>query len=836
VIDFLRWLIAIEIVGLTFLPLTCWFLRALPDRGYAFARVLGLLLVTFAMWWLGSLAPVANSTVLLWLLVLLGASGWLVWWRPTLENLRTARWAIIIEEILFITALIVWAWIRSFSPDINGTEKFMDLMLLQVSGRAHTFPPYDAWLAGYTVNYYYFGYLMMATLGHLASTAPTITFNLALALLFALGISSTYSLTYNLTCHHRWSLGGPILVMLLGNAHSFFFQVLQGKLPWNQYLWFWESSRIVGDSANVTATINEFPLFSFVLGDLHPHIMAIPEALLALAVALAYLLSHEFYAGAIARLILTAIVVGSLFAVNSWDLPTYLIIVAGAVIAAAYLNSKRHLGTPPGNISPDARTYSNTPLLAHVDTMLHPPPLPSKEHSEGTHLTVVEEAPFSTSEQGKVTWSTYSGWFGMRIHAHGSVPLKNPPWWAIAGASVVFLAIASVALYAPFYLHLQPATHGIGRVTTRTDFGQFAQIFGFMGLLALGFLATIAWKQGWLSSVLLEAHNTPSEAGGILPSSGESIALGLLAVAALALAAFLHLWVLLVTLTTAIVAIYILTDQPLRLNRSDLFTLGLIAMAGLILAGTELVYLRDPFDGSAAYRMNTVFKFYYEAWILLGLAGAYSAYRVFITLRNHSRTATLFWSALLAAGLVVGGVYTVLAPISYYSANSGEPVFHQSGLDGMHWMASADPGDYAAIRWLQRHVTDNSTILEATGDDYTTFARVSTFTGLPTLLGWGGHEGQWRGYIPLLQERHTLIDEIYSTGNAHLAQQLLKQNRVSLVYVGPCEEQIYGTGSASDLCGGGESAVHSAPNALTKFRTFMQTIYNHTGVTIYRLR
>ena len=140
-IDTIRWLIVIEILSVAFLPLTIWLFRSLPDRGFAFAKIWALLGITWGTWWIGTIVPVANSVALLWLLVAIGASTWVFRSRQTIDYIKEFKSLMATQEALFIAAFLVWAIIRSLNPDINGTEKPMDMMLLQATGRATSFPP-----------------------------------------------------------------------------------------------------------------------------------------------------------------------------------------------------------------------------------------------------------------------------------------------------------------------------------------------------------------------------------------------------------------------------------------------------------------------------------------------------------------------------------------------------------------------------------------------------------------------------------------------------------------------------------------------------------------------
>jgi YYY domain-containing protein len=801
--DALRWLLVADVVNVAFLPLTVRLLRSLPDRGYAPTKILGLLAITWVTWWTGTLFPIANNVVILWVLIGAGACSWVVLGRETLRTIREITRVIAVEEAIFVGAFAAWAIIRSLQPDISGTEKPMDLMLLQATGKASSFPPQDLWLSGHGVNYYYFGYLMMAVLGRLSGTPAVISYNLALAFVFAAAISGTYSIAYNLCRHLSWAGLGPVFTIILGNAHAFFVQILHGQLPWNEYLWYWPSSRVVAN------TITEFPMFSFILGDLHPHLLVLPLAFLAISCALEVALDERlawraFLVNHPVRLAAMGVVIGALFVTNSWDFPTYLCLLGIGLVLAAYRQDSMHsseLGAEAGR-------------SATGDAI---PPCAGREASAGP-----EEVSRAGSSERAVT-------------APDRFTAMTRYGWALRAAiSVCLVAASAIVLFAPYYLTYRSPTGGIGRVYTPTAPSEFLQVFGAIGLVCVALLLVLAWEQGWLPRVVSATRRSSSEAGYSRPGKID-IALGGLLLVVVGVGVLGRLWVVLLVLTVAISAFLLATARS-KPSKTDTFALALVGLAALVIALTETVYLHDAF-GAAVYRMNTVFKFYFQAWILLGLAAAYGAFRVYRTVHTRSRTAWALWLLLLGWVAVVGGAYSVLGTISYYSANSGGPVaFQERGLNGMAFMKTADPQDYAAITWLQNHVSGAPVILEATGGEYSMFARVSTFAGLPTLLGWEGHELQWRGNIPLISLRQQLIDMIYSSGSASTAAGLLRSNNVSLVYVGPCERQVYGNSAGTSGVCGSALPVRSATNALTKFGSFMRVVYRGNGVVIYGKR
>lgn len=779
-IQVVHWLVVAEVLSLTFLPLSTWLFQTLPDRGFAFAKVLGLLLVGWFTWWLGIFAPVGNSLLLPWsMIVLAGAGFWSNWGHRTLSLLRRRLTLLLIEETIFVVGFVLWSLARSFHPDITGTEKPMDLMLLEATGRASHFPPVDLWLSGHTVNYYYFGYLLIAMMGRLSGTSFLVSYNLGLALILGLGLAGSYSIAYNLSHSARWAILGPTFVMALGNAHSVFFQVIQGRLPWNTPGWYWESSRIVGESApGIATTINEFPAFSMILGDLHPHVMDIPLVFMSIAGALTLATGIDCSGGKRlathpVRIVLIGIGIGALFATNSWDFPTYLLLALAAII-----------------------------------------------------LGCVREATLVRHNEASAECDPESR------------PAKKASLTFKVGTTAGLLSVTAVAAFLPFYLEYRSPTQGLGRVNTLTSFGQFAQVFGFFGFVSSAFLAYLLWQprdvhfslprfgSGRITNARSRHSFSAPTTWGLVGAS-----LGLMTAVAI-----LDLWVIATGVTVAACGVWVLFKH--ELSAIDGFVILLAILCGCIICGTELVYVRDSFDGSVFYRMNTVFKFYYQVWIMIALTAAYSAFRLWQTLCKLNIFLSAMWGVLLLSGLAIGGTYSVLGFISYYgtSTTPGAVVLTPHSLDGLESLAAQDRPDFLAIQWIRRHIRGSPIILEATGGDYTTFARVSTYTGLPTLLGWEGHEQQWRGDIHLLALRHALIDRIYSTGSVERARRLIRSNGISLVYVGTCEHQVYSGQSVGNQgpCGWA-TPVASSAHSLTKFARFMYVIYSHDGVTIYQM-
>ncbi len=366
----IRWYGLLLVLGFAFAPWVRLLCAQLPDRGATIVRPVALLGTVFPLWFLAGIGFLPYSTAGLWVtMAFAGAGGWFTVYR---RHLIDAGWirSLGLSELLTLVTFVVYVWLRGFTPNIDNTEKPMDMALLSASARAESIPPDDPWFSGEPINYYYLGYLVHGSVSRMAGVPTEYGFNLALATTGSMAIVVAAGLGFNLA--RQWGtrrvavgagLGAAFLVVVAGNMYA---PVQYLKAPratvdadwWDQVDGVgWRSSRIVCDGARVDnvcdgdtgaiATINEFPSFSFLLGDLHPHVMALPFTLMALALAFNLLLfgMESNSSGQTSILLvfgLTGALIGSLYALNSWDYPTFLLIgLLGLAVAVRTLGATR---------------------------------------------------------------------------------------------------------------------------------------------------------------------------------------------------------------------------------------------------------------------------------------------------------------------------------------------------------------------------------------------------------------------------------------------------------------------------------------------------------------
>jgi uncharacterized membrane protein len=270
--------------------------------------------------------------------------------------------------------------------------------------------------------------------------------------------------------------------------------------------------------------------------------------------------------------------------------------------------------------------------------------------------------------------------------------------------------------------------------------------------------------------------------------------------------------------------------RALRWNGSPAegFVLLVVALGSAICFGTELIYFRDVFEGSSA-RMNTVFKFYYQVWLLWGSTSAFALWWLLVGWRVPSalsaarpriyRIATALAAGLFALLLVGALVY----PLLNLRTLTRDATW--VGLEGITPRERTEAGR-AAIEWLREQTPPDSVVLEMVGPgggSYNNegYAGVAASSGRATVLGWFGHEVQWRGGDEAaraeLSPRQTDVDTIYSTDNPELARDLLSKYGVDYVYIGQLERQSY------------------TPESLAKFDQIGHVVFREGTTTIYEV-
>jgi YYY domain-containing protein len=756
--------------------------------------------------------------------------------------------------------------------------------------RSTTFPPNDPWLSGYSISYYYFGYVISAMFVKLSGVVTTAGYNLWTAMMFALVSLTTFGVVYNLVkarfvtpetvvaenesvSVQPTSSRGAVSAVLVGLV-GVMFMVWMGnwqfplvEYPYNQriasadYLQFWDvnirqqplqpseseitfqnwggdwwwfrSARAMNDrnlpemveqgAGEREEVINEFPQFSFLLADNHPHVMALSFTLLAMALGLNILLTPRrpnrqetvFY----------GLVLGGLIFLNTWDAPIYLFVLLGADVLR--------------------RLRSETGLQL--------------QNSIGSLLYGIIVLPLTAP----IIWIAPET--GSRIRkAFGNPDAVIEDDWLellrFAGSLIVVMVIA----YAPFIISFRSQLGGIlPNIIYPTPFQQYLLTFGPLVPIIALFLLVEAWRGSADRRLNLKF--------------GVQVALAILLVLVLALLVFMLLGALVPSIRTEVQrfadgsgglgtllpSIISKRLAPLNILTTILLVIGLLLVVArlfpfagkrktddasvehlpypvstgfaLLLVGAalgltlipEFVYLRDVFGS----RMNTIFKLYYQAWALFAIAGTYGVYSLLADARL--RLPPLPVRVIAGVGMLIAVGMGLMFPVYGITSRAnlaGTRVTLEDGEQGVTldgWRTAVLTDDYVTLQCLSALVGDDQVVVaEATGGSYDSVGpspinsgRVGAITGIPTILGWQGHQSQWRGtaYVEVVGARPDEVRRIYEDLRLDVVQPILQKYGVDYVMYGIVERSPDKYGSAGEqkflesyevVCESGNSRIY----------------------------
>jgi len=198
----------VEVLGIGCLPLTFAILHNFPDRGWAFSKALGMLVLAFCVWLPLMCIPVLpfSQLFILGVGLLLAACSLLAWLRlgrTVAKMVRHNLIYVIATELVFLGMVFLLGWVRSFGPDIRSFEMFMDEGFLASIMRSQHFPPNDMWFSGYSINYYYYAHYTIAVLAKFLGQSPSVAFNTGICIFFGLCAVNLFGLTSNVVAWAR---------------------------------------------------------------------------------------------------------------------------------------------------------------------------------------------------------------------------------------------------------------------------------------------------------------------------------------------------------------------------------------------------------------------------------------------------------------------------------------------------------------------------------------------------------------------------------------------------------------------------------------------------------
>lgn len=796
------WTIGLLSIALPTLPLSLAIFKRHKAVSGPFSLAIGLLLISYTSWtsaYLHILPFRRWSIVLIYLVLLL-----IVWGRRS--NREAVREAILERDFLtpallfaslFVLTLAAWTYVRGLMPKAEGLEKFMDYGFMMSMWRSDYLPAKDIWLAGQPINYYYYGQFVYTMLSKFMNIMPMYSYNLGMASTMAYVVVLAAALGWLLfkmaigqyrerftTLWQTLAAGfAAFFVAIAGNSHAFFYA---DNAP-GQGLLRWLSDR----------GIEVGSLASFYFADSTRYIGYNPDT--------ADKTIHEFpyYSFLVADL--HAHVANTVF----------VLLLLGILLA--YYDRKQLLILPVDHDSAvmDPKSFLRQSLAIWRRLLTEPTILIA-----GLLLAVFMMCNF---------WD-FAIYLVVIAFVFVSRNLRDEEQ-AGGPVGLAELLIVLFALFFPFLAVDNPLVALLGYA--------LAVLIAF---LLMRFRRNAFSRGGLqLASLFFLAHFFAYPFNRQFEAISKSIRLTTNQSTPQQL---MILWGghILLVLLTCIFLILVKNRQKRetieqgfleRMDGSWVVILLAISGIGLVIA-PEILYVRDIYEANYA-RANTMFKFTYQAFILMSLVLA--VLLPLLLAYGYKAVHKKFkWSNALVYGVSVLATLSLYIMPAYYPfvATSGwvpnPKTSEWQGLDAQAWMNSAYAisgsvnhetrtydlsVDSAAIKWLNEHVSGQPTILEAAGHSYTHLNRISAYTGLPTVMGWETHEWLWRtsktnanAYSDVVWPKQTDVETVYNWSDPERALGVLRDLEVEYIIIGELELLRYPDMDLDQLLSLGETVFH----------------------------
>ena len=814
----LYWYLHLLLIGIIFMPLTKRIFHRFIDHGYAFSKTVGIIAISYTAF-ISGIIKIPFTQLTLYIILAAFASLNLYIFMKDKErgafiNARLSRQLMfVIEELIFLGGLIFLAYVRGQEPSVRGLEKFMDFGFMNSILKSVQFPPLDMWYSagpdingidnakGYSINYYYFGHLTGAMLIKFVNLSPFIGYNLVLATILAQSAAATFSLIANIiqiaqrtiSKHlekavpvftipaYIFGILGSYILNFGGNLHTIylftkgytnetpvpFWDIVSSFNPMKY--WYPNATRFI------PFTIHEFPSYSYVVADLHGHVFDIPFVLLTLA-----LLFHTYY---------------DFFFKDSKSKAK----VEKEQSMHSFKSVVQFIKTV--TISPKGLL---TVLLGFM-CAVH-------------YMTNAFDGPIYLLLSMLILFIMYK--FSYTFIIHLALLFMSYIVFSFPFTAFFSLFVSGVGVNCPpnqLFSLLSPES-------TTFKLGPFLFEKGNCQKSPL-WMMFILWGFFWVNAIiLLVIKATESKSFQELKKFG-----------------------LILFRNTHAKGSKNLNILPSDLNYLDLF-MGLLFLFGtFLIIIPEFFYVKDIYP--AHFRANTMFKLGYQSFMMMSIASTYVIYRVKLLSSGHSVISKVFAAIIFLIYIVIFQyspktmegpapkyplelllfiplitlsllaflfrkekktvisltliyitvnlltliiVYPFFSFPSYYSSlqKSNQQKVHTS-LKGEEWLRTSYPEDLEIIEYINKEIKGQHVILEAQGDSYTDYGRVSSYTGNPTIAGWWVHEWLWRGSSDVVGKRLGDITNIYESKDIALTRLLLKKYHVEYIVITPQEKKKY---------------------------------------------
>jgi YYY domain-containing protein len=802
-VGLLIWYAFIFLLGLVAYPIARLALPGLKHYAYPLGRIVGIVLLAWLAWMGGSLGISYTRTSIGVASALIAVAGLGLWMKRRhqfRDEWNADRRFFVTVEVLFLVFFLIDLLIRLGNSDMwhpaKGGERPMDFSYFNAVLKSTSFPPYDPWFAGGYINYYYYGFVLAGTPVKLLGIVPSIAYNFILPTWFAMLAIGAFTVGFSLVESHKSKVADDRLstfdLRLLSGLAASFLTVILGNLGTIRLI-FHGFQRIAAPGGLVPVDANIFQKWWWALQGMF---QSFGGALLPIG-------RGDWYWHP-SRVIPAP---GDVEPITEFPLFTFL-----------YSDMHAHMLVMPITLF----------VVAWAVSVI-------KSRAQWTRAEWVAVFGIGALMTGALkptnTWDLYT-YFPLAALALGYTLYRYVDWkgyfnlpdWLgkamISLGAIALLYILGSLLYAPF-------SHWYGQAygeiepwkDTRTPISSYLTHWGVFLFFIVSWLA---WEtREWMAAT---------------PVSRLSNLRKFTLLIEIALAAVIALLVFLAVEGVRIgwIALPLAVWAGILILRADLpdvkrFVLLMVGTALTLTIAVEIVRLVGDIG-----RMNTVFKLYLQAWMLLAVSAAAS----FGWLMNIFPAWNFKWRTIFQFGsyvLLVGAFMFTLTATSD-KINDRIALDAPRTLDSMEFMNHAQlwdgqvmdlSEDYRAIRWMQDNVEGSPVIVEANCTEYRWCTRYTMYTGLPGVVGWNWHQRQQRGiFAPQVQERVNEVSAFYSTPDVQMALEFLKKYDVNYIVVGQLERNVY-------------PAIPELPNGLDKFKQYegvhWQVIYYDANTTIYEV-
>jgi YYY domain-containing protein len=779
-LPWLWWILWLEVAAFAAAPWVTWVFRAMPGRGYGLSKLLGITSVALPTWLIVAWGAAQFSGTLVWVVfataVVLGVACGIVRRGPMADDLREHWRSWLALEAVFLVAFFVFLGLRAFNPDLwhhpQGGEKPMEIAYLTAVTRSSIMPPYDPWFAGGSLNYYYMGWFFLAVPIRALKIVPEVAFNMGVPTYAALAASVAFTVVHGLVglaskarsgAEKVWArpalaagaLGAVFLIGIanLDGAHQWI-ERLQAANTWDfasgtpvvggtvgivgglkawlidgvalrPFDW-WRSSRVHFGTFDIT----EFPYWSLLFADLHPHLMGLPffGANAALGVAYAATVRQRLRPQAWVVAGMLGLAVGLVRTVHTWDFPTVVLMAAVGVPLGQLLRTEGRWqerwweGVAHLVLAGSIAAVAFAPYTSHFETF--DPGIKRAVATTKAHQFFVQFGVFVAFAVAFLA-VRYREELAARDFDHGHNPfLAVVNGWLELGSLLVFTT---------------------GVIAFTWPFGLTTIALGVMFEL---FLLNLLW---------LELRRQEPDLARTLATALYALAFGV----------------------AVGVDVVTLKNDIERMN--TVFKFGLQAWQLFALASGFAAW----YAGSALWAVR--------GWRPTPLPGRrLAAYGATLVLGALVLGASLFLVSGTAArqdarfndsGPTLNGFAFLDGSVFVESTDNNPSADYPITLGD----------DKPLIDWLRNNVRGSPVIAEAVGPLYHWTGRMSEYTGLPAVIGWDWHQIQQRmDYQDLIQQRRFETEQFYKSPDAASASRYLVKYNVRYVVVGT-EERYHGT-------------------------------------------